>query len=262
MKKIDSPALLAQEDLRTPLYHQIYLIFHNKILNGECPDGSMLPTENQIAATFGVSRITVTRALKELESAGLVSRGRGRGTRVQYAGGTRVRGSVESLVDSLHANARNSAAVIDFGYMPAPEEVASSLNLGRAAIVQQAVRTFSRSGLPFSLLTTYVPEEIGRAWQREDLAHKALVTLLSDAGVKLTRALQTVSATLADNEVALMLKVSVGSPLLRIVRISYDEKDRPVEYLLGLYPPDRYQFSMSLSKDTNASWVSEQRPEN
>jgi GntR family transcriptional regulator len=59
-----------------------------------------------------------------------------------------------------------------------------------------------------------------------------------------------------------MLKVSVGSPMLRIVRISYDEKDRPVEYLLGLYPPDRYQFPMSLSKDTHASWVSEQRPEN
>lgn len=249
MQKNNPLPVLMQEDVRTPLYHQIFLILKNKILDGEYPDGAMLPSEADITAMFGVSRITATRALKELAVAGLVLRGRGRGTRVQYRGGTRVRGSMQSLVDSLQANGRNRPDLIAFEYTPASPEVASMLALGNGAIVQRAVRTYSREDNPFSHLTTYVPAAIGQSWSAEDLAQTALILLLENAGFQVERAEQNISAILADSQIALELKVSVGSPLLRIVRTTYAPNNVPVEYLVGLYPSDRYQFTMSLTKD-------------
>jgi GntR family transcriptional regulator len=68
--------------LPTPLYHQIYIILRNKIIEQEFVFGDYLPSEEETAQTFSVSRITSKRALNELADEGLVIRERGRGTRV------------------------------------------------------------------------------------------------------------------------------------------------------------------------------------
>lgn len=243
--------------MRTPLYHQIFLILRNKILEGEYQDGALLPSEAEISAEFGVSRITATRAFKDLAAAGLVVRTRGRGTQVQYSGGsTRMKGSVSSLIDSLHVNGRQTAQLLSFDYVHCPPEVVAVLKLDKDAIVQRAVRTYSRGEVPFSYLTTYVPAHIGRSWKAEDLVHKPMIKLLFEAGVSIERGEQQISAILADGQSARALKVAVGSPLLRIARVTYTANGVPVEYLIALYPPDRYQFSMTLSKeaDTPHSW--------
>jgi GntR family transcriptional regulator len=59
---------------------------------------------------------------------------------------------------------------------------------------------------------------------------------------------QTVSARLADAEVAGHLEVAVGSALLAVRRLIYDEQERPVQWLHGLYRPDRYEYEMHLSR--------------
>ena len=66
------------ERLRVPLYHQIYLVLRDKIVTGMWPDGRRLPNEDDLSAQFGVSRITVRRALDDLSTEGLVQRRRGR----------------------------------------------------------------------------------------------------------------------------------------------------------------------------------------
>ena len=65
------------EGLPTPLYHQIYLVLRNKIIDGEFVDGDLLPGEERTARSCGVSRITAKRALNELAEDGLVVRERG-----------------------------------------------------------------------------------------------------------------------------------------------------------------------------------------
>ena len=62
------------------------------------------------------------------------------------------------------------------------------------------------------------------------------------------RAVQTISARLADADVARHLAVPVGSALLDVTRLILDEQDRPVQWLHGLYRPDRYQYEMQLSR--------------
>jgi GntR family transcriptional regulator len=242
-------------DLRAPLYHQIFLILRNKIVGGEYPDGAFLPSEAEVASAFNVSRITAKRALNEIAEAGLAVRQRGRGTRVRYqGGGTIVSGGVQGLIDSLRANSRTPAKVLEFDYVASPAEVASALRIAPGTIVQRAVRVFADdSGLPYSHLTTFVPAALGKKWTANDLRRHALTALIERAGAALEFAEQIITATLADAQVAAALRVDFGTPLLRVVRTMYTKAETPAEHLIALYPSDRYRFIMSLSREADSA---------
>lgn len=62
------------------------------------------------------------------------------------------------------------------------------------------------------------------------------------------RAHQTISARLADAQVARHLDIAVGSALLAVHRLIYDNDDHPIQWLHGLYRPDRYEYQMELSR--------------
>jgi len=77
---------------------------------------------------------------------------------------------------------------------------------------------------------------------------KKLIELLEESGIELGRAQQTVSARQADAQVAQALDVAVGTALLAVRRLVYDTQDRPVQWLHGLYRPDRYEYQMEISQ--------------
>jgi GntR family transcriptional regulator len=109
-----------------------------------------------------------------------------------------------------------------------------------------------------SLITTYVPADVARSFGRRELAAKPMLRLLEDAGVKVSAGEQTISAQLADHKAAEALEVAVGSPLLAVARVVYGPRRRPVQYLQGLYRPDRYEYRMDLSRSGGATpriWV-------
>ncbi len=256
--KIMSSADFVQNDLKTPLYHQIFLIIKDRILHGEYPDGSFLPSEFEISNAYSVSRITAKRALNALAEAGLAIRQQGRGTRVSYkGGGTIVSGSVQSLLDSIKANARIPPKVLSFEYVTASGEILSALQLPAGSIVQRAVRLGHAAAAPYSLLTTFVPASIAKSWTADDLSQKPLIALIEASGIKVQRAEQIISATLADNQAATLLEVSVGAPLLRVVRTIFSDKNVPISYLVALYPPDRYKYMMTLTRgdDAHEHWT-------
>ena len=243
----------------TPLYHQIFLVLREQIYDGSYPDQATLPSEHEAARLFGVSRITAKRALDELAAVGLVVRQRGRGTRVRYrAPAPPVRCSVEGLLENLLVmGLETEVQVIDFAYVDPPDEVARALGSGRGEKVQRAVRTRLLQGQPFSYLTTFVPADLGRSYDRDDLLDTPLLVLLERCGVVVSSAEQTITAALADTRAAAALKVDIGSPLLRITRVVRDQQERPVEYITGLYRPDRYQYRMALSRvqgETTKTW--------
>ena len=85
--------------------------------------------------------------------------------------------------------------------------------------------------------------------------------MLEESGVKVARAEQTITAKLADAVVAKHLDVQVGSALLGVKRLIFDQFDRPLQWLNGLYRPDRYEYQMQLSRvgSINAKvWVSKE----
>ncbi len=243
-------ATAVDEHLPMPLYHQIFLILRGQILDGKLTSGMQVPGEEDLARQFNVSRITARRALAELAAEGLVTRGRGRGTHVTHRNEPPpVRGAVEGLLENLVAmGLKTQVALIEFGFEPAAPDVAAALQVKPGEEVQRAVRVRSLDVGPFSHLTTYVPADIGRKFGRKELEKEPLLALLERSGVVIGGADQTIAATLADARVAPLLKTVVGAPLVRIGRVVHDSDGRPVEYIIGLYRPDRYQFRMSLDR--------------
>jgi GntR family transcriptional regulator len=114
--------------------------------------------------------------------------------------------------------------------------------------VQRAVRVRSSHEGPLSHITTWVPAALARRFGRRELAHEPILLLLEQAGVRIGRAAQTLSARPADAAVAARLDVAPGSALLAVDRLVYDVDERPVQWLQGLYRPDRYQYEMQLSR--------------
>jgi GntR family transcriptional regulator len=143
---------------------------------------------------------------------------------------------------------RTSVRVLSCERVPADDEVAAALQIAPGAPVQQAVRVRSTAQGPLSLITTHVPADLAAGFGRRELARKPLLVLLEEAGVHIGSAVQTISAQLADAATAPHLDVPVGSALLAVTRLVRDEADRPVQWLHGLYRPDRYQYRMQLSR--------------
>jgi len=106
-----------------------------------------------------------------------------------------------------------------------------------------------------------VPQALAHGFGRRELAKKPILLLLEESGVEIGRATQTISARLADTAVAGHLDVAVGSALLSVNRLIFDVNERPVQWLQGLYRPDRYQYEMQLSRVGGIDaklWVSDE----
>jgi GntR family transcriptional regulator len=206
---------------------------------------------------FGVARVTVRKALERLSHEGLIKREPGRGTRPIAQQRAPLNGFLETLVTM---GMDTSVKVISADFVQAPSEVADALQLNKNDFkVQKAVRVRSTKEGPISLITTYVPYSIAKNFGKRELAKKPILVLIEEAGVKVGRAEQNISACLADSQVAQYLGVEVGSALLAVKRKVYNNLDQPIQWLHGLYRPDRYEYVMELSRmgDIDAKvWVS------
>jgi GntR family transcriptional regulator len=252
-----------------PKYHQVYLVLREHLQEGRYAAG--LPGELALMRQFGVARVTVRRALAQLAVEGLIAREPGRGTRAltteeaKPSGGRQGSGRKAHLTGLLEnlvsMGLQTSVNVLEVAVIPAPAAVAQALSLPVGAPVQKAVRVRSTQEGPFSHITTYVPQTLAQGFGREELARKPILLLLEESGVQVGRAQQTISARLADAEVARHLGVSVGTALLAVRRLIYDAQDRPVQWLHGLYRPDRYEYQMELSRVGSIDakvWVSKE----
>ena len=172
----------------------------------------------------------------------------GVGTFVRESGtATPLRASMSDMVTHIHEIGRStSAQVIEFGYEKPPKHVQQLFHADDDDVFQRAIRVRWLKKRPILYVTSYLPEAIGRHFDEADLEHKLIVDLLKHAGVHLKSGEQWVSATLAEPIVASRLTVDVGSPLLKIERIHFDGKKRPVEYVEILAVPRFFELHMRL----------------
>jgi GntR family transcriptional regulator len=227
---------------------RIYLLLRERILHGELEPGSRLPGELSLAAEYGISRVTVRRALDTLASDGLIDRRPGSGTFVRA--GNSVQPIVADLSNVLshlvEMGRRTGVRLLSFAYVNPPESVAVSLSLEPGERTQRSIRVRLIDGAPFSYLVTHVPERIGVTYSEADLASMPLLGLLERSGIVVDEASQSIGATLAGPDVAEALELEIGSPLLSLTRVVWDPSGQGVEHLHALYRPDRYSFHMDL----------------
>jgi GntR family transcriptional regulator len=230
---------------------RVYLLLRSRLTSGQVAPGTRLSSEPALAAEHGVSRVTVRRALDQLCSEGLIERRPGAGTFVRDAGlGRPVVVDLANVFSHLREMGREtSVRLLSFGYVTPPEMIATALRLNPGERTQRSVRARMADGVPFSYLITHVPERIGLTYSEADLGTRPLLRLLENSGIVAASASQTITATLAEPEVADALQVEIGSPLLSPTRTVYEQSGSGVEHLQALYRPDRYSFHMDLERN-------------
>ena len=246
-------------DTPLPLYHKVYLLLKQRLQAEHYLTSASMPGENALAVEFGVSRLTIRRALDALQQEGLVERVQGRGTFATPQRAPASSAASASEIDTLMSHLADMGMHTKVQLLALTTERASGALAHRLALpegseVYRSVRVRSYDGLPFSYLTTYVPADIGARITRRDLGSKPLLAIFKALGIHVSGAQQTISAVLADPQSAEALDVPIATALLNIRRLVKDAQGRPVEYLDALYRPDRYEYRSDMqAHDTPGS---------
>src|SRR5580704_4991990 len=147
----------------TLLYARVETVLASEITDGDLKTGDQLPTEDSLIARFGVSRITVRRAIQNLVSRGLVEIRRGKGTFVAAPKIMQDLKELSGFVEDMHALGRQpTARVIAKEIVTADAIVARQLALTRGERIVKIRRVRLADGVPLSFDETYLPLEIGK----------------------------------------------------------------------------------------------------
>jgi GntR family transcriptional regulator len=238
------------KDSPTPLYHQLYCLLKGLILDGTLPHTQRMPTEEQLAQAFLVSRITAKRAMDELASENLVERRRGRGTHVIYKYRPKpVQAPLTGMLQEIESMARNSTAnVLECEMMQPPQNIRDEFHLELGDTALHLVRVREREGHNFGYYVSWT-NGVKKPSNPKLFEDTPRLSYFRENGLEITHVTQTLSAIAANEEVAKALEITVGSPLLSLIRRSYNKignAENMMDYLHVLYHPDRFQYSMDL----------------
>ncbi|KRB85302.1 hypothetical protein ASE00_00380 [Sphingomonas sp. Root710] len=259
-KPVTATAATAEGDLPllrrqgASLNHQIFLVMRDRILNGHYEAGQGLPSEEELSRLFSVSRITIRSAMATLEAEHLIERRQGVGTFVAPTiRPPQLHASVSGVIEHIaDIDRKTEVRLIELDYVRAPFHIQSVFGCDSSAVFQRAVRLRSIGQVPIFHIITFIPQEIGKDFTREELNRTSLYKLLQRSGIVLHSGHQVVSAQLADPVVAPLLNVAVGSPLLQLRRQHFDESNRLVEYFEMLASPTMFELNMSLDPEALA----------
>src|SRR5579859_2911427 len=233
-----------------PLYRRIGEELRARIEAGEYAPGDRLPSELELARTYGVSRITSRQALDLLSAAGLLVRRQGMGS---FVAARRVTQPLVRLTDFVEdmaeAGLRPASQVLAFAIEIARADIAATLGLEPDAEIHRLDRLRLADGSPIALDWTWLPPQFGRLLLEQDLTRRTIYSILEEEyGIPIVSGEYTLAAAAAEEEQAPLLDVPPGSPLLVFDRTSRTSSGKPVYCQRRFYRADRVQYRLSLQR--------------
>lgn len=238
----DVPVGILDTAAPVPKYYRVREALLDRINNGTLPPGALVPSEPELCREFGVSRITVRKAIGDLVHDGKLRTEQGRGTfvvkpKLQERFVQRAFGIYEDLE---RRGLRVTTDVLRQEIIPAPPEVAARLRLPRDEAVHILVRVRAVDGEKLLLSTTYIPAALCPALAHEELTSGSLYRLLREQyGLRIAWGERSLEAVAASREEARLLDLALASPLLLLDTVAYLPDGRPFEYSRVLQRGDR-----------------------
>ena len=227
--------------VRQTRYQAIADDLRSRIAAGAVGAGRLLPSESELSADYGASRVTVRRALEALRSEGLVESRQGLGWLVAADPLRQTLGRLGTIEAQLAAEGRRSERlVLEFGFGPAPARARRRLDAGDVLTVR---RLNLADGEPFALVTVWCPESLGAELSRADVERSPFYELI---GVPLGGATQTIAAGAATADEAAPLGVPEGSPVLRCERVTRDVRGAVVLVSEHVFPAHLTEFVVDI----------------
>ncbi|BEU28437.1 GntR family transcriptional regulator [Paraburkholderia sp. 22B1P] len=235
----------------TSLHRQMFLVLRERIATGRYPADSLLPTEEDLCKHFGVSRITVRRALDDLEAAGYLRRRQGLGTFVSSDLPAVREAATLNFVEALHKSAEETRVeVLSVEKGEPPSMIAQQLDLAAGDKAVHALRLRRIGDVPVMVSDAWVPERFAKSISAATLKKHAMYEILLNQGIEFGRVIQEVTAFAADPTFARWLDTEVGMPLLRLSRIVYDGARTPVQHLTLTINPEHSRIVVDMMADS------------
>ena len=249
-RSIAPPSIVVNPNVATPLYQQIKEHCQSGIKSGRYPVDSRLPSERQLAEKFMVSRMTVTKAFKELEREGLVYARSGKGTFV--APKTIIDQTLEKLTsfteDMAAQNLKVTSTILSIGVDKADESIAKNLWISPGTLIFVLERFRLAEEELISLERTHIPYALCADIEKYyDFSQESLYKILREQyNFQLVVAQQTVEARLPTENEMKKLGIEKYKPVLSFERSTLNEKSYPVEFVKSVYLGDRYKLKIML----------------
>jgi GntR family transcriptional regulator len=236
-------------DRELPLWYQVAQHLRTTIFSRRPGDPDRLPTEDELAAHYGVSVVTMRRALKALGEEGIIERRRRHGTFITPAAAPRQPLTVLGSVDAVVAQqASLEVEVVGREEVPVPPELATHFSGAERVVHVRRLR--SEHGEPISCADNWIRPEHAAAIDDDYLRTAPMTQALREqAGVHIGRIENEVEARLATPELAGLLGVALLSPILLCACVTSDGDGRVVDTARIHYRGDRFKYSVIIRAD-------------
>lgn len=224
------------EERAAPKYQQAYGALRGRIVSGRYAVGGRLPTEQDLARAFDISRVTIRRSLDMLVNEGFLERRQGSGYTVvslSPPSSTCLTSFTEAMMRAGREPSSKLLSITEFGPSdPRPEAVAESLADNQVICVE---RLRSVDEVPAMLVRTWAPAELLPGAEAKDFPefgpNQSILRILAKRfGLEWSTACEDIAPEMAQGDIATHLKVQPGTPILVQACTAFDEEGRPVFY--------------------------------
>ncbi len=230
-------------DYRAPFYLQLREIIRNKIEDGEFLPGTAIPSENELAETYGINRLTVRNAIDSLVNEGMLKPVQGKGV---YVLGARVDRDLDSLggftQTMLRKNARPKTVTLTKSVRQAGGKYSQIFHIAPEDELYYIKRLCMAADEPCSLEELFVPRCVVPKLEGIDLNVFSMYEVYDFYGIELNRAYQTVDLTQLEQSDARTLGVDSHLAVLLFECTSFDKEGRVIEFARTYTRADKCVF--------------------
>ena len=210
--------------------------------------GTAIPSERQLSAELGVSRLTLRAALDDLAREGYLVRRRGSGTYVQHP-----KISQELTITSFSDDMRRRGMIpgsrtLSMTTILAGARLGRSLNVSPSEQIVVVKRLRLADGESMAIETLHIPEALVPGLTPKSLTGSFYDLLRDHYGVQIVEGIQAIEPTVTNEEESEVLGVPLHSPAFLFERTSRDDAGRTVEFVQSVYRGDRYRIVTELSR--------------
>lgn len=234
---------MLKQDAITPLYVQLMEELETSIRNGVYKPGDKIMTEAEMAKEYGVSLITVRKAVGSLMENGLVVRKQGKGTFVTKPKYSRNMKKLQSFTEMCEQmGVKPGAQVLENRLIMADKKVADRLGIEPGSNVVYISRLRLADGEPVQVEKSYFPLKYAFLLE-EDLNNGSMFECLKEkAGAKVASSEKMIELCRATAEEAALMDVKKGDYLLFVKSTAYDENGEPMYAGIQLINGDRFSL--------------------
>ncbi len=250
------PAARIDRNSPVPFYFQLRKILEQEVRANRWAPGDRLPSEPEICRHFDVSRTTVRQALAELDAEGVIRREKGRGTFVaQHAPELWFLQSSQGFFQEAARKGHHVRSRVlrrEVGELPYFAAEALGLPAGAPGVLLERLRWVDERAVMY--VVSYLVERLAPAVMEAELAAGSLYAALAEsAGLNVAGGRRIVEAVVAEGELAQLLELETGAPLLYVESVAWDDSGELFEFYRAWHRADRTKIEVQVVSEDIAA---------